>query len=121
MAYSSSVIKVGTLLAGADLSTTGQFRFVDVNNTGKVVLATGDGRAIGTLQNNPASGRVCEVDISGVTMVQYGGNITAGGNVKVGSNGVAVATTNTDVVAVALESGASGDIRPVLLLPITAA
>lgn len=50
------------LLAGANLSTTGQFRFVSLDSAGDVVLAATAGMvAFGVLQNAPASGAVAIV------------------------------------------------------------
>ena len=116
MTYHSSNIKLGTLLSAADFSTTGQFRFGTIDSTGKVALTGAGGRADGIIDNNPAAGRAVELTIFGVEMIEYGGTIVAGANVKSGASGVAVTHGGTGfVVAVALESGVSGDIRPVLL------
>lgn len=50
------------LLAGADLSTTGQNRFVSLDSSGDVVLASTAGMvALGALLNAPASGAVAIV------------------------------------------------------------
>lgn len=116
MAYSSSNVKLGTLLSAADFSTTGQFRFGVINSSGKIALASSGGRVDGCVQNNPAADRVVELDILGVTMVEYGGTITAGDEVESGASGVAVTLSGATYAAgIALESGVSGDIRPVLL------
>lgn len=116
MAYESTVIKLGTLLAAADFSTTGQFRFGVIDSAGKIALASAGARVDGVVANNPESGRVVEFDIFGVTMVEYGGTITAGSEVESGASGVAVVLSGATYCAgIALESGVSGDIRPVLV------
>ena len=116
MASNSSNIKIGMLLANASFLTTGQFRFGTINSSGKVALTSSGGRADGTVQNNPDTDQAVEFEIFGVSMVEYGGSITAGSEVKSGSSGVAVAHAGSGfVVGVALETGVSGDIRPVLL------
>lgn len=116
MAYDSSTTKVGTLLANASFETTGQYRFGTINNVGKIALTGAGLRSDGVVVNNPAADRAVELTISGVEMVEFGGTITAGDNVKAGTSGVAVTHGGTGFVSgVALESGVSGDIRPVLL------
>ncbi len=55
------------LVAGADLSTTGQNRFVALDSSGNVVLAATAGQvAIGALVNAPASGAVAIVRVFGL-------------------------------------------------------
>lgn len=116
MAYSTANIKIGTLLAASDFSTTGQFRFGVVNSSGKIALASAGTRVDGCIQNNPDADRPVELDVVGVTHVEYGGNVTAGDSLESGANGVAVILSgSTYVAAVALESGVSGEIHPVLL------
>lgn len=121
MAYSTANVKIGTLLAAADFSTTGQFRFGVINSSGKVALASAGARVDGCIQNNPAADRPVEMDIVGVTHVEYGATITAGDELEAGANGVAVVLAGAPYcAAVALESGASGEIHPVLLKMIGA-
>lgn len=121
MSYSTANIKVGTLLAAADLSTTGQFRFGVVNSSGKIALASAGARVDGCVQNNPAADRPVEFDIVGVTHVEYGGTVTAGDELESGASGVAVTLAGaTYVAAVALESGVSGEVHAVLLKQVGA-
>lgn len=116
MAYNSSNIKIGTLVANASFATTGQFRFGTINSSGKIALTGSGGRADGVIANNPAADVAVEFTIFGIEMVEYGGTITAGDNVKSGASGVAVTHGGTGfVVGVALASGVSGDIHPVLI------
>lgn len=121
MAYSTANIKVGTLLAATDLSTTGQFRLGVINSSGKIALASAGARVDGAIQNNPAIDRPVEFDILGITHVEYGGTITAGNELEAGSSGVAVILSGaTYCIGIALESGVSGEIHPVLLKQIGA-
>lgn len=58
------------VLAGADLSTTGQNRFVSLNSSGAAVLAATAGMvALGVLLNAPASGAVAIVRRRGLVRV----------------------------------------------------
>lgn len=118
MAYEESV-KAVSLLANASFETTGQFRFGVINSSGKVALASSAGRVDGVILGNPAADVAVQFGIGGIMMVEYGGSITAGAQVQSGSSGVAVAGT-TYVAGIALETGVSGDIRPVLFMPIGA-
>lgn len=116
MAYDSTTAKVGTLLANASFETTGQYRFGTINSSGKIALTGAGLRADGVVVNNPAADRAVEFTISGVEMVEYGGTITAGDLVKAGTSGVAVTHGGSGWAAgVALESGVSGGIHPVLV------
>jgi hypothetical protein len=64
------------LLAGADLSTTGQNRFVALDSSGDVVLAATAGMvALGVLLNAPASGAVAIVRRRGPVRVLFSANV----------------------------------------------
>lgn len=64
------------LLAGADLSTTGQNRFVALDSNGAVVLAATAGMvALGVLLNAPASGAVAIVRRRGPVRVLFSANV----------------------------------------------
>lgn len=64
------------LLAGEDLSTTGQNRFVSLNSAGAVVLAATAGMvAFGVLLNAPASGAVAIVRRRGPVRVVFSANV----------------------------------------------
>lgn len=115
MAYEESVVNI-SLLANADFRTTGQFRFGIVNSSGEVALSSSAGRVDGVINNNPDVDQAVTFGISGVVMVEYGGSITAGAQVQSGASGVAV-SGSTNSPGVALETGVSGDIRPILLKP----
>lgn len=134
------------LVAGADLSTTGQQRFVKLNSAGNVVLADLAGEsALGVLLNAPASGAVAIVRRRGPVRMLASEAITEGVNIAVeATNGrakIAVGgRTNTSdagasadallgsfVMGTALEeaSGAADvflvDLHPMGAIPTTAA
>lgn len=84
-------------LAGADLSTTGQFLFVKLDGSNAIVLADTAGEAaLGVLQNAPASGAVARVRVQGISKVIAGGSL---------ADGAVVATTATTARAKAAVAG----------------
>ena len=118
--YEIPVFRLGTLVASADLSGK-QFYAVKQTSSGIAVAGSGE-NAIGILQNKPASGDVCEIECLGVSKAILGGTVTAGDNLMADSSGRLVAHTGTNaVVAVALASGAVGEVVPVLLVTRTGA
>lgn len=116
MAYeiSNYAVKV-SLVAGGDLSSS-QYKFVKLNSSGQVIaVAAATDRPIGVLQNNPASGGVAEVLITGGTKLVLGGTVTEGAIVSPSSTGAGVAiVAGTDttkyICGTALTEGASGEI-----------
>lgn len=91
------------IVAGADLSSTGQFRFVALNSSGEVVLAATAGQhALGVLLNAPASGAVAIVRRRGLVRMYAEEAITE--NVCIA---VAVATGRAKI-AVTTKCDASG-------------
>lgn len=116
MAYeiSNYSVKV-SLVAGGDLSSS-QYKFVKLNSSGQVIaVAAATDRPIGVLQNNPASGGVAEVLVSGGTKLVLGGSVTEGAIVSPSSTGAGVAiVAGTDttkyICGTALTEGASGEI-----------
>lgn len=111
-----------TVPANTDLSTK-QYYFVDVNSSGKAVVAGAGSTFAGVLGNKPAAANAAaEVMFSGVVPVVCGGSITAGNAVKIDSNGKAVAASSGDKAAGrALADGASGSNTNILLQPHTVA
>lgn len=93
------------LLAGADLSTTGQNRFVALDSSGNVVLAATAGMvALGVLLNAPASGAVAIVRRRGPCRALFSANVAEGTLLAVTvTSGKAKAAVNTTCDA----SGAS--------------
>lgn len=114
MAYEEALQTI-TLVAAADLSAH-QYKFVSVDSSGTVNLTGNDAKADGVLMNKPKSGEAGTVAIAGVAKVKCGAAVTRGGNVASGANGAAKnAATASEVLGVALETGASGRAISVLL------
>jgi len=116
MAYEISNYSVKlSLVAGGDLSSS-QYTFVKLNSSGQVIAcAAATDRPIGVLQNNPASGKVAEVLVSGGTKLVLGGTVAAGAIVSPSSTGTGVAiVAGTDttkyICGAAVTGGASGEI-----------
>lgn len=104
-----------TLLAAADFSTTGQYRFGKVDANGRVALTTTDDVVAGVIQDNVAAiDRASQVGIEGVTLLELGGTVTAGDQIKSSTNGLGI-TGTTNPRGIALESGVANDIISVLL------
>lgn len=123
------------IVAGADLSTTGQTRFVALNSSGAVVLAATAGQAaLGVLLNAPASGAVAIVRRRGTVRMLAEEAITEGVNIAVavttGRAKIATASsantgtgviTGSFVMGQALEeSSGAGDLFLVDIHPIGA-
>jgi hypothetical protein len=118
MAYEALGQRLGTLVAGEDLSSS-QFYAVKLNTSGAVVLAGAGDAAIGILQNDPALGESCNIHLSeagGVSKGALGGSVSPGDALTSDANGKIVAGTDlTSNFGVALESGSSGELGTVLL------
>lgn len=123
------------IVAGADLSTTGQTRFVALNSSGAVVLAATAGQAaLGVLLNAPASGAVAIVRRRGLVRMLAEEAITEGVNIAVavttGRAKIATASsanTGTGVITGSFvmgqsleESSGAGDLFLVDIHPIGA-
>jgi len=107
-----------TAEAGADLRTHLN-KFVTINANGEAVLPSSGAAVVGTIYEVNLSGSApygpVTIQLGGVAKVVAGGTISAGQEVEVGANGTAVAKTSGVVVGIALASGASGEVIPVLL------
>ena len=115
MAYEIPGFVLGTLLAGDSL-TTAQYRFVDITDGDSVGLAAaGSAKVIGTLNNAPAEGEVCEIVTSGVAKVKCDDTVAEGGILQVGASGGAVALASGYGVGVALEDGIVNQVISVRL------
>lgn len=123
------------IVAGADLSTTGQTRFVALDSSGAVVLAATAGQAaLGVLLNAPASGAVAIVRRRGLVRMLAEEAITEGVNIAVavttGRAKIATASsanTGTGVITGSFvmgqsleESSGAGDLFLVDIHPIGA-
>lgn len=113
-------LDVLTRLAGADLSTTGQYRFVEQSSAGTITVCNAAGEnALGVLQNNPASGQAATLAIGGVTKVIAGATIAIGDQIATTATGAAAVATNGQVIlGEALSGGASGAIISMLWRPM---
>lgn len=113
MAYEIPGEIVGTLAAGADLSSD-QFKAVVVSGTGVVLPnSTGPVNAFGVLQNAPASGNAATVMRSGVSKVAFAQSTLAAGDAfgfSTAGLGIAVDSTAAPRAGVIIEgsSGAAG-------------
>ncbi len=117
MAVELQGLDVGWLTASADLSAK-QYYIVDISGDGTVAAASSAGQmALGVLQNDPESGQVALVRVSGVTKIKVGsGGLTAGDGVQAASDGTAItASTGDYVIGLALNTGAEGALVPVAL------
>jgi hypothetical protein len=106
-----------SFIAGADLSSSA-FLLGTLNSSGLIVTAStaGDG-GIGIIQDAVLAGRTTSVMTIGVSRATYGGSVTVGDHLTNDVNGKLVTSTSkTDnIVGIALESGASGEIHSVFL------
>lgn len=117
MALKEALISI-TRQAGADLSVTGQYRFVELSSTGQVSVCNAAGElAIGVLQNDPdAAGRAAEVAIFGQTKVILGATVAANAKVTTDNQGRAVTVASTNhVLGICVDGGAVGEIGTILL------
>ncbi len=106
-----------TFEAGSDLSA-GQFKFVALAADGQVDLAGAGAQAIGILINEPsAAGNAATVIMTGKTIVEAGGSVTAGDEVAADTDGNAVTATTGDIVmGYALEDAVDGQIFAIELI-----
>lgn len=114
MAYEIPGFVLGPLLAGDDLSAA-QYRFVDGAAGDAIGLATAAAQPLGTLNNAPAEGDVCEIVTSGVAKVKCDGTIAEFAKVEVGASAGAVTIASGFAVGVALEAGVVNQIISVRL------
>lgn len=111
MAYEVPGFKLGTLLAGADLSTH-QYKHVKLNGSGQVVTcAAVTDVSIGILQNAPVAGQPVELMSNGVTKFKAGAAVPTGSNLSCGTDGrgIVAAGAGTPVTGVVLEGVANAN------------
>lgn len=118
MAYEVPGFSVGTMLAGADLSSS-QYLFV-VPTAGEVVVAGAGVSALGVLQNKPEDGQPAQVMAWGVSKVVAGAAITAGAKVQSNASGQAITATSTNFVnGFALTAaGGADEVISMLVVPM---
>ena len=124
MAINGNLQLIPGLVAGAD-QTNNQFCFMKMGSADftVVITAAATDAPIGVLQDTPLSGDSAGVAFSGITKIVLGGTVTRGDRVGTDANGHAVKyTEGTDTTSyisgIMLESGSSGDIRSMVLLPV---
>lgn len=109
-----------TLVAAADYSAS-QFRFIDVDTTGKGATPTAaGGRVVGVRNNKPKSGEAATVVVNGVSIVEAGAAVAVGADVMTDTTGRAItaATTGSNIAGIALEAAsAAGQFIAILLSP----
>lgn len=117
MGYENKVECI-TLIAGADLSSGKQYKFMDLASDGQIdPVGTAGAKAVGVLQNKPAAaGRAATVAVGGVTKIELAATLNAGAEVMSNTAGEAIAVTATSRShGTILEGGVDGDIVPMLL------
>lgn len=116
-AFSVPAVIAG-LKAGADLSTTGRFRFVKQDANGDVILASVAGEdVLGVLCNDPKLGESASVGlIGGILEVEAGVALAIGNKVMTDNVGRAIVATatNTGLGIVLTTGGAAGERVAVL-------
>lgn len=112
---------IGVLKATADLSAK-QYHFAkgDVANNDQVVIAAlGTDQILGVIQNTPALGEAVQLRVVGISKLKLGGTVTRFDRVTSDTAGKGVLATGMQpAAAIAMESGVSGDIIPVLMVSV---
>lgn len=105
----SNAIFTLSVLASAALSAR---RLVAFDNA----HATGGEKTLGVARYDAGIGEVASIDVLGTARVELGGAVAAGGPVKAGAGGVAVAQAGTgEIAGYALQGGDVGETVEVLL------
>lgn len=105
-----------SLVAAADLSTH-QYKFVNIDATGKAALGGAGTRTVGVLQNKPTSGQIGTVVVTGVSKVVAGAAVAAGDSVQSDATGRAITLAAGIGEGVALQAASgAGVVIPVLLI-----
>lgn len=118
MGYYNSTVRI-SLEASADLSSH-QYKFATLGATGVALNTTAGGPCIGVIDTNDADalGKRVPVAIGNVTKVKLGGTVTRGNNIQSDGAGLGIVAATADYSqGIALESGVTGDIIPILLRP----
>jgi hypothetical protein len=108
-----------SLKATASLVASGQYRFVKLDASGQIVLATEGSNAIGVVQDKPAAGEPGSVALTGsVSKVYCGGSFNPGDYVGADANGNAIGVDTGDfVLGQALTVGANLTVASILFQP----
>jgi hypothetical protein len=117
MAY-DNVTQTISLPAGADLRTH-QFKLVEINTSGQIVLAATAGqRCLGVLQNEPNTGEPADVAVAGISKCVAGGTIDEGDLITpqvTTASGLATSTAANNVIGRAVTPAASGQLFSLLI------
>lgn len=121
MAYEVPVLNVPGLVADGDLSAK-QYYFVKISGAGTVAVCSAvTDRAIGVLQNEPASGQAATVMAVGVSKISSDEALSRGDLVGPSADGqCGIKVPGTDITEyihgqVVVATGAAGEIATVLL------
>lgn len=133
MAWETAVGLDSSAPANADFSSAGQFYFVGINSSGKIVLCAGAaGEAfVGVLQNDPKANEAASFRYGGISKVVCGGSFNAGDYVTSDGSGKAVKYTKatvftgtpyvvsgSSVYGIALQAGANNQLAAVIINPM---
>ncbi len=112
------VIRLGSLLAGADLRGA-QYRFVTVDANGNVVIAGVGSRPIGVLQNRPNAGEPCTIIACGESLLEISGGANPGLWLRPDATGRGTGAAGSDICgAILLEpASAAGELVRVYVIP----
>lgn len=104
--------------AGADLSVTGQHRFVSLGANKTVTLTGNNALALGVLMNQPESGDEAQVLVAGIAKVEAGEAVAVNDKIGSDANGRSkTALTASEMMGIAITpAAAAGVIHEVLLL-----
>lgn len=114
MAYEIPGFVLGVLKAGDDL-TASQYCFVAGEAGDDIGLCTAAAQPLGSLNNAPAIGSVCEIVTSGVAKVKLGGTVAEFAQIEVGASGRGVTIASGFAVGIALEAGIVNQVISVRL------
>lgn len=112
-----------SMIAAADYSASAyQYRFVRITaaRTVTVGVVTAGNQAYGILQNDPATSQAAAIAVLGVSQLQLGnGGATYGNRLKSDTNGrgIAISAAADVAMAIARESGSSGEQISVFIIP----
>jgi len=105
-----------TRIAAADLRTH-QYKFVNIDATGKAALAGAGTRAVGVQQGKANTNEAVEICHDGISKVVAGAAVTAGDEVMSNATGQAITATATNQrLGVALEAASGAGILIAVLL-----
>lgn len=112
-----------TLPAGADFSSGAQFRFCNVNSSGKAVNPSAGGAVVGVRYTKSKADEATTIVQSGIAIVEAGAAITLGADVTTDNVGRAVTSASGNQRhGRALETASAAGVQiAVLLLPGAAA